>query len=58
MSRPVSNCTLHTLIQLPREDRQLILDALKGKWPARTDERALERRQYLVAELDKNRNRP
>lgn len=57
MSRPVSNRTLHTLIQLPREDRQLILDALKGRWPARTDEKALERRQYLCTELDKYRNR-
>lgn len=57
MSKPTTNSTIVTILSLPRDVRVVILDALKGNWPARNDEKALELRQYLCVELDKYRNR-
>jgi hypothetical protein len=57
VSKPTTNHVIQTLRSLPREERQVILDALKGNWPARNDERSLELRQFLCQELDKYRTR-
>lgn len=57
MTKPATNNTIVTLLSLPRDVRREILDALKGNWPARTDEKRLELRQYLCTELDKYRTK-